>query len=99
MGEFNYKLKVDVNPTSGKPGDIVAIRVVLADVTGQIKNVYLSVPQYGIWEVLKPSSQDTYSMSYTIPWNAPSGTYDVQIYATNPDGERGPSSSITFTVL
>ena len=98
MGEFNYKLKVDITPSSGKPGDSVTIKAVFSDVTEQIKNVYVSVPQYGIWEMLWPTEKNTYSLSYTVPWGAPSGDYDVGVYAINAEGKRGPTANTTFNV-
>lgn len=98
MGEFDYKLKVDIVPSSGRPGDSVTIKAVFSDIMGQIKNVYVSVPQYGIWEMLWPTGKNIYSLSYTIPWEAPSGNYDVRIYAINADGERGPATTVTFNI-
>lgn len=97
MKEF-YKLKADITPPSGMPGDSVTIKAVFSDITGQIKNVYVSVPQYGIWEMLQPIGDNAYSLSYTIPWGAPSGNYDVRVYAINADGERGPATSVTFNI-
>jgi hypothetical protein len=98
MEKFSYNIKAEIIPATAKCGDMVTVKAYLSDIEGQIKNVYVSVPQYSIWEVLKPSEDNTYTLNYTIPWMAPSGKYELNVYATSVNGQRGPSTTVTFNL-
>jgi|GEM_PF-403203 len=96
--KFSYSIRAEITPTTAKSGDMVTLKAYLNDIAGQIKNVYATVPQYGIWEVLYPSGNNTYTINYTIPWEAPPGRYEVSVYAVSSDGLRGPSTTVTLTL-
>ena len=100
MAEFKYSISGSVQPPRAKAGESVQFTAKVTDVEGDIRNVVLSVPQYGLMEYLRPRGDDgTYTLTYTIPWEAPSANYDIRLYATSTDNQRGPQEKITFTVI
>jgi len=96
--KFSYSIRAEISPSTAKSGDIVTLKAYLNDVVGQVKNVYATVPQYGIWEVLNPTENNTYTINYPIPWMAPPGKYEVNVYAVSLDGQRGPSTTTTLVI-
>ncbi|NLO82327.1 MAG: hypothetical protein GX094_04610 [Clostridiales bacterium] len=98
MDKFNYNIKAEIIPSTAKSGDTVTAKVYLSDVEGEVKNVYVSVPAYGIWEVLRSAGDNTYTLNYTIPWMAPYGKCEVNFYATSVNGQRGPSTVVQFYI-
>ncbi len=100
MAEFTYNISASIEPPRGKVGETVKIAATVTDVEGgDIRNVVMSVPQYGVMEYLRAAGDgDTYSANFTIPWEAPSANYDLRVYATSTDNERGPQERLTFTV-
>lgn len=98
METLHYQMNAQVLPSSAKRGERVQITAHLTDIVGEVKNVYLSVPQYGITETLRLQDEGTYTLSYTIPWEAPSGSYDISIYAIDQSYKRGPSSTFTYRI-
>ncbi len=99
MADFSCNINATIEPPSAKPGDTIRIKADVSDVQGEIRHVILSVPQYGMVETLKPQGDGSYSLSYTIPWEAPSTTYDLRLYATSTEGERSEPERLNFTVM
>lgn len=98
MTDFKYAMKLDINPTVGKAGDRVSITARFENVVGEIKNVSLSVPQYGVWEMFSRSGNNTFTLNYYIPYQAPSGTIRANINVTSMEGQRGPVETFSYTL-
>jgi len=98
MSNFNYKLQLNNVPREGSPGSKIPLKVSVEEASEEISRVYFSVPMYGIFEVLKKENETLYSLDYYIPYEAPYGTYDVNIWAVNNKNEKGPVTNIKFTV-
>lgn len=96
MESLQYKLNASVTPPSGSGGDTVRIAAQLTDVVGEVKNVYVSVPQYGLSEILRPQGEGNYALTYTIPWGGYPGTCELQIYAADSAYRRGPVAKLQF---
>ncbi|MDW7658613.1 MAG: hypothetical protein SCM11_15705 [Bacillota bacterium] len=98
MDTINYTAKVSITPPSGRRGERVALTVTLADVVGEIRQVIMTVPGYDIYQYLSPQGNQVYSAAMTIPWEAPSGTYTLNIYALGPENKRGPVIKESYSV-
>ncbi len=98
MDTNNYNAKVTITPPAGKRGEHVRLTVTLSDVVGEIRQVIMTVPGYDIYQYLAPQGGHVYSTAMTIPWEAPSGTYTLNIYALGPDNNRGPVIKESYTV-
>lgn len=98
MDTINYSGKVSITPPAGRRGERVTLTVTFSDVVGEIKQVVMTVPGYNIYEYLTPQGNHVYSASMTIPWEAPSYTYTLNIYALGPDNNRGPVIKESYTV-
>ena len=99
MDTIQYNAQVSMTPPTGKCGDRVTLTVTLSDVVGKIKQVIMTMPGYNIFQYLTPQGNQVYSASMTIPWDAPSNTYSLSIYAIGPDNNRGPVINKPYTVL
>lgn len=98
MSDFNYRLKVIDAPTEGSPGSKVSLKVSVEEATEEVSRVYISLPMYDVFEVLKKESDTLFSLNYYIPYEAPFGKYDVAVWAVNKNNEKGPVTNIGFTV-
>ncbi|HHV96705.1 MAG TPA: hypothetical protein GXX37_09590 [Clostridiaceae bacterium] len=98
MSDFNYKLKLIEAPTEGSPGSRISLKVNVEEATEEVSRVYISVPEYGIYEVLRKETDTLFSLNYYIPYDAPYGKYDVSIWAVSKSNKRGPATNIIFTV-
>jgi len=68
-----------VEPSEGKIGDVVALRVQFAHAEEQIKSVYARTDQDS-WQLSKEKKNE-YSLSMQIPFLASSRTYNINIFA------------------
>lgn len=99
MAEFKYSITASVSPQRVKPGETINLTAKITDVEGDLRNVVMSVPQYGIMEYLRPRGDgETYVMTQTVPWEAPAANYELRVYATSTDNQRGPQERVTLTV-
>ena len=98
MATFTYEADVRFSPAEGKRGQPVTVEVRFNQLQGKIQRVFLTVPGYGIMQNLSRKTDDQYTMTMPIPWEAPSGQYTLQISAINPDQERGPVIRSTYMV-
>lgn len=98
MAGFNYKLKVIDAPTEGSSGSRVALKVSVEEATEEVSRVYIALPMYDVFEVLRKESDTIFSLNYYIPYEAPYGKYNVEIWAVNKNNEKGPVTNISFTV-
>lgn len=98
MSNLTYEAELRFSPSEGKRGQPVTLDVQFKNLQGTIQRVYMTVPGYGIMQNLSKKSDDLYSLTMPVPWEAPSGQYTVQVSAVNADQERGPVIRNTYTV-
>ncbi len=98
MAIFTYEANLNVSPAEGKRGQPVQVDVSFSNVQGKIERVYLTVPGYGIMQNLSRKTDEKYTMTMPVPWEASPGQYTIQISAVNPEQERGPMIRRTYTV-
>ncbi len=98
MASFDYQVLFELQPNPIKAGETITAKASFSQVVGDIRSVTLSVPHFGMTYSLKPTDEQTYGFSSIVPWGAPSGTYDVRLYATDSEGNRGPVSTCKLTI-
>lgn len=98
MASFDYQVVFELQPNPVKPGENIKGKASFSQVVGDIRSVTISVPHFGMTYSLKPKDEQTYEFSTLVPWGAPSGTYDVRLYATDSEGSRGPVSTCKLTI-
>lgn len=87
-----------VSPATAARGEQVLVTANLKDINCEIKNVLISVPQYGITEIMKKQDDNTYALSYKIPWDAFSGSYTVNVYVMDQENKKNATDSFVYTV-
>lgn len=85
-----------VEPSEGKVGDSVRLRVQFAGMEGQIKSVYIKTDQG--YRQFNKEKKDQYSLSTQIPSSLSSGTYNINIFAENEKKERMIEVTVPFLV-
>lgn len=85
-----------VEPSEGKVGDSVTLRVQFARMEGQIKFVYAKTDQG--YRQLSKEKKNQYSLSIQIPFSASSGTYSINIFAENEKKEKIVEVTVSFMV-
>lgn len=95
---LTYTLDVDIQPKVLKVGDSVTIMVKVENANKPIKAVYATIPEYGIWKQLTPANSGYYRGFETVPWGAPSGTYNLQVYAIDENNKKGPVKVVQVTI-
>ena len=93
----NNNISTSVTPASAGRGDQVLVSACVKDI-GEVKNVIISVPQYGITQIMDKQADGTYLLSYCIPWDAYTGSYTVQVNVTGQENVRLASSTFVYTV-
>ncbi len=93
----NNNISTSVTPASAGRGDQVLVSACVKDI-GEVKNVIISVPQYGITQIMDKQADGTYLLSYYIPWDAYTGSYTVQVNVTGHENIRLASSTFVYTV-
>lgn len=88
-------LSLDVNPTSGRQGDMVTVVVKASPDT---KSVYGRIPEYG-YMIQFQKEGDTFKLSMQVPYGAPPGVYMVSVYPVDNEGNRGEEKRFNFQVL
>ncbi|HOP55118.1 MAG TPA: hypothetical protein PLK33_00150 [bacterium] len=88
-------LSLDINPTSGKQGDMVTAVVKASPDT---KSVYGRIPEYGYMLQFRKEG-DVFKLSMQIPYGAPPGVYMVSVYPVDNEGNRGEEKKFNFQVL
>jgi len=83
-----------VEPSEGKVGDSVTLRVQFTRIQGQIKSVYARTDQ-GCWQLNKKGKGE-YSLKTQIPPFASLGTYNIHILAENEKKEKIVEITIPF---
>lgn len=98
MSDFNYKMEFVELQKEGSPGGRVKLIVKVTEATKEISRVSIAIDMYGIYSVLKKEADDLYSLDYFIPFEAPTGNYEVSIWAVDKDYNKGPVTKFDFLV-
>jgi len=85
-----------IEPSEGKVGDSVTLKVQFTRIQGQIKSVYARTDQ-GCWQLNKKGKGE-YSLKTQIPPFASLGTYNIHILAENEKKEKIVEITIPFLV-
>ncbi len=96
---FTYKVEASLNPDTARSGDKVAMRAKFTDIEGEIGNVYVSEPNYGISFRLTAQGDGLYTGTAEVPYGAPSDTYTLNVYALSKENQPGPKHKISIRVL
>lgn len=85
-----------VEPSEGKVGDSVRLRVQFAGMEGQAKSVYIRTDQG--YRQFNKEKKDQYSLSTQIPPFVSPGTYNINIFAENEKKEKIVEVTVPFLV-
>ena len=90
-------LQVRLDRREGRPGDSVRVDVA-ADQPDAVASVRLLVPEEGMEEVLARTGE-AWSLSSSVPWDAPPGSYRVLVRAYGRDFKVCGETETLFTVM
>ncbi|HBL85339.1 MAG: hypothetical protein A2Y17_01945 [Clostridiales bacterium GWF2_38_85] len=91
-------ISTTVSPTSAGRGETVLVTAHLKDIVCDVKNVLINIPQYGLTEIMKEQDENTYVLSYMIPWDVLSGSYTVNVYVMDQENKKSSTGSFVYTV-
>ncbi|MFC5404623.1 hypothetical protein [Cohnella soli] len=97
---MDYKVKATFNPPAGKRGERVRLEVEYesAEDIGMLDRSVLRIGSNGIFDVMKQEGDRKFSWTYVIPWEAPIRSYDIEFYALDPKGQKGPVQTVRYQV-
>lgn len=95
---LTYDLSASITPSEGSPGDQIKLTAKFANASEPVVKAFGTVRMYGWFISLKKESEDTFAYVGTVPYEAPSGRYQIVVYGKAADGSNGPEASVTFTV-
>ncbi|MQY59793.1 MAG: hypothetical protein GH144_09365, partial [Clostridia bacterium] len=90
------EVKARVEPSEGKVGDSVTLRVQFARMEGQIKSVYATA-NHERWQLHK-DKEGKYSLNMQIPPFVSPGTYNINTFAENEKKEKIVEVTVPFMV-
>ncbi|MDQ6420556.1 hypothetical protein RB620_14090 [Paenibacillus sp. LHD-117] len=97
---MSYVVKADLGSNTGKRGERASLKVQFDKVQEgrTIDKSFVRISDYGIFDVMKKQEDGTFLWSYPIPWEAPIRTYNIDVYAIDTEGNKGPIETIKFQV-
>jgi len=99
MPEFAYDLKVEVEPAEqARRGELVTIFANVSNSNEQVRNVVFTVPEHGIYLTFQHVGEGRYRLNFSIPYDAPAGSYLPRVHATNSLGQKGTVVSVPYRV-
>ena len=98
--EFDYEAKVRFAPSSAKRGERVRLEVEYAEAGGGAapERAVVRIQGYGLYEPMHRDGDRTFSWSYTIPWEAPVKTYELEILAFDAAGEKRAHTKTQYQI-
>ncbi|GAG91633.1 unnamed protein product, partial [marine sediment metagenome] len=90
------EVKARVEPSEGKVGDSVTLRVQFTRMEGQIKSVYATA-NHERWQLHK-DKEGKYSLNMQIPPFLSPGTYNINIFAENEKKKKIVEVTVPFLV-
>lgn len=98
MSDFSYRMEFVEKQEEGSPGGKVKLLVKVTEATSEISRVSIAIDMYGIYSPMKKEADDLYSLDYFIPYEAPTGNYEVSLWAVDKDYNKGPVVKFNFLV-
>lgn len=95
---LTYDLTAHIIPTEGSRGDRVKLTAKFANASEPVVKAYGTIRMYGWFVPLTKESDDTFVYSGTVPYEAPSGRYEIAVYGKAADGSNGPETKVSFVV-
>jgi len=95
---LNYRIEGKLEPDSGRPGSRVVLKVKFSDLTGELKEVRARIREWPAYQTTLSLVEDYYRLEVEIPYIAPTGTYHVEIYGKDSQGNFGPILTLPFRV-
>jgi hypothetical protein len=98
---FVYEVNASFAQSTGKLGERATLTVEYSGVSREsaINRSMVRIANYGIFDVMKRGDEGTFTWSYLIPMEAPLGTYDIEVYATDTEGSKGKIERLAFQVV
>jgi len=95
---FDYKINVKVSPETIKRGKKASATVEFYECSKKISYCEGSVKKFNVKMKLDKVNENIYSISGVIPFFAPKGWYEAEIYAVSEDGEKGASHQVKIQI-
>ncbi|QJD87112.1 hypothetical protein [Cohnella herbarum] len=95
-----YKLKATLSSNEGKRGEWAKLRVEYGNLGAnvEIDKSIVRLSDYGIYDVMRQEEDGSFTWAYPIPYEAPIQTYEIEVYAIDKIGNKGPNRLISFAV-
>jgi hypothetical protein len=95
-----YELQADLTPNEGKRGDWAKLKVEYGNLGAnvEIDKSIVRISDYGIYDAMKREEDGSFTWSYPIPYEAPIQTYEIEVYAIDKQGNKGPKKLVSYTV-
>lgn len=95
---LTYELSAHIIPSEGSRGDRVKLTAKFTNASEPVVKAYGTIRMYGWFVPLTKESDDTFVYTGIVPYEAPSGRYEITVYGKAADGSNGPEAKVTFTV-
>ncbi len=95
---LTYDISTNIVPSEGSRGDHIKLTAKFADASDPVVKAFGTLRMYGWFVSLKKESDDTFVYSGTVPYEAPSGRYEISVYGKSEDGSSGPEGKVSFVV-
>ena len=96
---FEYNIDVKILPETLKKGKKASAIVEFSDCSKKIAYCEGTVKKFNIKMKLNREEQNKYSVSGVIPFFAPKGGYEAEVYAVSEDGEKGASYQVKIQII
>lgn len=96
--EIQNGYSASFSPETGKRGEKVSLAVTFDGLTFNPEKAVIRIPAYGLYEVLRPAGEGKFTWSYMIPSDAPLRSYEIELYALDSNGTKGPIHSFNYAV-
>jgi len=95
-----YEVDASFTPNAGRRGERATLQVEYGNIgtNAVIDKSIVRISEYGIYDVMKREEDGKFSWSYPIPYEAPIQTYEIEVYAIDTEGNKGPVKIVKFAV-
>jgi hypothetical protein len=93
--------KVTFDPEFGRRGERVKLQIEYGDAgnSGEaLERSIMRISDYGIYDAMKREGDRLFSWTYVIPWEAPPRVYDIEMYAIDNQGNKGPITTAHYQI-
>jgi len=74
-------IKISITPEILRAGGPVAVEATVLGDADEVKRLIASLPEYNYSEVIPRSGDNVFRLNTTVPWEAPSGTFTLDVAA------------------